>query len=247
MIEQIDAIILDSKDYKEKDALLSVLSLKYGILHLVARGIRKINSKNASACLPFTYAKLMVDLKEQRSLHTLQSAVILKSYRKIREDLLKQSIASYFCEMIEKSNFDEDVFSILLEALSCLQDTKNPVSVLCLFQSIMNRMHGIEPFVDGCVRCGGLHNIYALSYRDGGFVCSSCYRQGIDSVQDKERLKKFRILCKAKWEHYEIIKEIPFDYDDFLHVYTYFEEYAGIGMKSIRFLKTICEMEVKAK
>ena len=78
MIEQIDAIILDSKDYKEKDALLSVLSLKYGILHLVARGIRKINSKNASACLPFTYAKLMVDLKEQRSLHTLQSAVILK-------------------------------------------------------------------------------------------------------------------------------------------------------------------------
>ena len=106
MIEQIDAIILDSKDYKEKDALLSVLSLKYGILHLVARGIRKINSKNASACLPFTYAKLMVDLKEQRSLHTLQSAVILKSYRKIREDLLKQSIASYFCEMIEKSNFD---------------------------------------------------------------------------------------------------------------------------------------------
>ena len=65
------------------------------------------------------------------------------------------------------------------------------------------------------VRCGGLHNIYALSYRDGGFVCSSCYRQGIDSVQDKERLKKFRILCKAKWEHYEIIKEIPFDYDDF--------------------------------
>ena len=78
----------------------------------------------------------MVDLKEQRSLHTLQSAVILKSYRKIREDLLKQSIASYFCEMIEKSNFDEDVFSILLEALSCLQDTKNPFLFFVYFNPL---------------------------------------------------------------------------------------------------------------
>ena len=247
MIEQIDAIILNSKDYKEKDALISVLSEKYGLLHLVAKGIRKINSKNASACLPFTNANLMVDIKEQRDLHTLQSAVIIRSFRLIREDLLKQSMASFFCEMIEKSNFDEGVYSVLLEALSYLQEAQNPFGVLCLFQSIMNRMHGIEPFVDGCVRCGALHNIYALSYRDGGFVCTSCSRQGMDFIQNKERLKKFRLLCKAKWMHYEILKEVLFDYDDFLHLYAYFEEYAGIGMKSIRFLKTICDMEVKAK
>lgn len=241
MSEFLDAIILSSREYREYDALLSVLTREYGVMQVVARGICKIKSKNASACQPFTYARVQLLIQERRELQGLRSAQIIESYRYIREDLLKQSIASFFCECIEKSRFEQDVFSVLKGSLDALQETKRPFTVLCLFQSIMNRLHGIEPYVDGCVRCRQTRCIHAISVRDGGFVCRFCH-QHFDKAQSKERLKCFRLFCKAKWEHYELLAEVSADFQDFENLYSFFEEHAGIPINSIRFLRKLAAL-----
>ena len=151
MQEEVCGILVDVKEYREHDALLKVLCEDGSLLSLSARGVRKVTSKNAPAVQLFTLARLQLNYQQTASIQSLRRAEIINSYRKIREDLVKQSIASYFCECIYRSGFEENVYILLKQSLDILQDAKHPLQILCLFQAVMNRMHGIELFVDGCV------------------------------------------------------------------------------------------------
>ena len=231
MQEEVCGILVDVKEYREHDALLKVLCEDGSLLSLSARGVRKVTSKNAPAVQLFTLARLQLNYQQTASIQSLRRAEIINSYRKIREDLVKQSIASYFCECIYRSGFEENVYILLKQSLDILQDAKHPLQILCLFQAVMNRMHGIEPFVDGCVRCQSTQHIQAVSRRDGGFICKSCLRYG-DHVIPRRDLKTFRLLCKAELEHYELIERLePFSSENFEELYGFFEDYGGIALK----------------
>ena len=145
---------------------------------------------------------------------------------------------------MDASKFEEDQFEFLYFCLSILEKTNHPMRILCLFQSEMNRMHGIEPYVDGCVRCGSQKGIYGISTLDGGFVCKSCFQTMKDEAKAKEDLTCFRLLCKARLEHYSILESYDvFTFTHFLDLYQFFYEYSGISVRSIKFLKMVAEME----
>lgn len=242
MLQEISGIIIHVKEYRESDALLKVLCDNGELLSISAKGVQKMNSKNAPAVQLFTSARLYVDVKNSSAMCSLRKAEILKSFRKIREDLMKQSIASYFCECIYRSDFEFDMYPILIRCMNVLEKTERPISILCLFQSIMNRFHGIEPYVDGCVRCMTPHLIQGITYRDGGFVCTKCLRAD-DKIMTKEHLKMFRILCKADIEHADLIDKLDVTVEVFEDLYHFFEEYSGISLKSVKFLKSLFILE----
>ncbi|MEG2507064.1 MAG: DNA repair protein RecO [Longicatena sp.] len=241
---QIEGIVIDFKEYREHDALLQVLDREGNIISMVARGIQKVKSKNASACQLFTFARFQLNVHAHSTLQSLRSAEILDSYRSIREDLMKQSIASFFCECIYKSAFDQNVFVLLKTCLERLQTSDHPILVLCLFQSLMNQYHGIEPMVDSCVRCGNSKHIVGISLNSGGFICEECFNRNEDVKKSVAQLKRFRLLCKAKNEHYDILTTCGcFTFSDFEALYQFFEEYAGIALRSIRFLRHLYAMD----
>ena len=62
---RIEAVILKQQDYRENDALITVLSREHGKLGFVCRGIRKMASKNAVSCMPFVLSELMFEYKER--------------------------------------------------------------------------------------------------------------------------------------------------------------------------------------
>lgn len=242
MIQELTGIIVDTKDYREYDALLKLLCVDGRLMTVSARGIRKLKSKNAAACQLFTHVRMQVDAQPQKTIGSLRSAEIVNSYRHLREELLKQSIAQYFCECIYKSQFEENVFALLKQSLDILTDTSHPLRILCLFQAIMNRMHGIEPFVDGCVRCKASSTIQGISFESGGFVCVHCVKQS--ERRTRNDLRIFRLLCKASLEHYELLARYPqFSVQNFEDLYQFFEEYGGIAIKSIHFLRQLFKLE----
>lgn len=241
-------IVVRYQEYREHDAMLHILCENGQLFHVVARGIQKMKSKNAPACQVFTMSCFLLNVNEVGDLHSLKSAEIIESYRKIREDLYKQTIASYMCECLDASDFDINTFSLLKQSLDILVDTTHPLRILCVFQSIMNQLHGIEPFVDGCVRCGNTSGIQAISISSGGMVCQGCYQGAIDKKKNTEELKRFRLLCKTQLQHYDILKNYnDFTFLDFLSLYEFFQEYAGVNVRSIRFLKHLYAMEENSK
>lgn len=210
---------------------------------LTARGIRKISSKNAGSIQPFMHARFYIDYGEQRTMHTLRTADTLHSYRKLREDLRKQTIASVFCECIEKAEAQLGLWTFFHTMLTDLEEGDQDYLAAALFFAHMNRELGIEPFVDGCANCGRSDRLCAVSIKQGGLVCQNCYQPQSDFLYERADLKSFRILCKARSEHYPLLASLQqWQYEHFLMVYRFFAEYSGIRIRSVRFLSSIEEL-----
>lgn len=244
MKAEIRGIVIAHRVYREYDAMLKILCDDGKIYTVVCKGVQKINSKNAPATLLFTKSSFLLHVHENSTIQMLRSATILQSYRSIREDLYKQSIATYMCEGIEASAFEENMYTLMEQCLTILTSTNHPITILCAFQATLNRLHGIEPYVDGCIRCNRLDHMQAISLRDGGFVCSACYQEQQDIRKTASQLRIFRRFCKIPIHHYaQGLQDLGDDFDDFMSLYMFFDEYAGISLKSIRFLKHLYTME----
>lgn len=244
MNDSMEGIIIDHREYREQDALLVLLNEEGRLISVSAKGIQKLNSKNAPACQLFTHCRLLLNYHETATIQSLRTAELLESYRPLRENLQKQAIASYFCEALLQSKFEtREAYELLKKSLDILCVEEDGISILCLFQALINRMHGVEMVCDSCVRCGSVQQIYAVSLRDGGFVCKACAKS-FDKAYHKEDLKRFRMLAKAELMHYDILKQQgDLGFQHFEQLYDFFEEYTGITLRSIRFLRILKDME----
>lgn len=240
MNDVMEGIVIDVLEYRDHDALLSILRKDGVLIRVSAKGIQKVKSKNAPACQLFTKSRFYLNYNETATLQSLKTAEIIETFYRLREDLMKQSIATFFCEILLRSQFDmEEGYALLEESLYHLQEDNDPMTILCLFQAMINRMHGIEMQCDCCVRCGSQQRIYAISLKDGGFVCQTCAKT-YDKVYVSQDLKRFRLLNKAMLMHYPILKQQGgFTFQHFEQLYAFFEEYAGISIKSIQFLRLL--------
>jgi len=236
MIKTLQGLVLTVEDYRDQDVILHVLCKEEGMQSIVARGIRKLSSKNAGVCQPYTHAKFYVNYHEGKGMHGLRTADSVKRYRNIHTDLKKQSMAAVICECLKKADIDNG-FAFLKEALDDLEQTTQPYALLALCFSCMNRMLGIEPFVDGCVHCGSTKGICSISVPQGGFLCQTCVKEPSDVVYDKTMLKSFRLLCKAQLQQFPILETYQdWNLEHFMSVYRFFDEYSGISIKSLKFL-----------
>ena len=62
--EVVEGIILKKTVYKENDMILHIYTKEYGKIGIIARGIRKITSKNARACQEMMISEMSINLKK---------------------------------------------------------------------------------------------------------------------------------------------------------------------------------------
>lgn len=231
MSNSFEGIVLKKVDYRDYDAMLSVLSAE-GKKSILVRGINKINSKNAHCCQLFTLSRFNLLDKG----NTLKNAELIKSYRKLREDLLKQGIAQLMMELMDR--LDEMAFGYedLLVCLDLLENGSQPYCVLALFLARIAHEIGIEPNVDGCSRCGSLSGITAVSINDGGFICQCCLHSS-DLKLSAEQLRLLRLACKAELANASILLEAgTWTYPIVDVLLQLFQNYSGINLQSAAFL-----------
>ncbi|MFQ8581372.1 MAG: DNA repair protein RecO [Holdemania massiliensis] len=69
---RIEAVILKQQDYRENDALITVLSREHGKLGFVCRGIRKMASKKGGVLHAALSVGRCLQYKEQATLFSLK-------------------------------------------------------------------------------------------------------------------------------------------------------------------------------
>lgn len=240
MNDKSDVIVLSNVEYRDSDAILRCLSIE-GKLAFVAKGIKKITSKNAASCQLYSYSRYFYDYQEQRSLQLLKRSERIEVYPNIRSDLLKQTIASIMVEVVDKIEVDNPayVFSLLHICLQALELHPCIYTILGYFMSEVNSQIGIQAEVDCCVACGKTTSIVSIDVNQGGFICSSC-AQSFHQKVEIEVLRKFRLLHKCKLEQFEeLIKQPLYSYADIEVIITFFREYSGVNLKGISFLEHI--------
>ena len=235
----VEAVVLKQIPYKDNDMILHVYTKDYGKLSFVAKGIRKLTSKNARASSPMMISEFSVNLK--KGLSTLIKASPINYLRHIKEsiesEIVGNYILEYFYRYVEENEPDEDVYKQLIKSLKALDYGYSPLLVYCLFQVFILNHNGISIDVDGCVVCGSL-KVVSISVDEGGFVCEQHYKNNV--IYPKEVLKAFRHLHKLTIDSIDsfnieecYLKEITKIHD------MYIDEYCGIVLKSSTFIKQI--------
>lgn len=213
MNDSVSGMILKQTDYKDNDALVTVLTKQYGKITLHARGIRKPNSKNAGKLLPYTKAEFLIDYRDDKTIFTLKNVSVRSVYLNLHQNLEAQTCASVICEVCDslllngvESDIYPEIYDDLEICFSLLDSNEDSNTVLSLFLVDVMRLFGITPEVDRCVLCGRT-KVSSISIRDGGFLCLDCAKQkGIHSFEPAD-LKRFRLLVKGGLEHFDVIRK----------------------------------------
>ena len=246
MNDKLNVIVLDQQEYRENDALVYILSKDKGYRTFLAKGVRKLESKNSYACQPFSFSEFRYDEKEGSDFQLLHEASILDSNRLLRENLVKSTVASVLAEavlQIVKDGLDADgsvaLYDLLEILLKELREEDRPYLVLAFFYARLSDLLGFSAMVDGCAVCSS-QKINSISIADGGFICPDCRIETQSPIFDAEILKQFRYLAKADLSNFtalasrvSITKETAEIYRDFI------SEHAGMRLKSWAFLQKV--------
>ncbi|MBQ1478187.1 MAG: DNA repair protein RecO [Erysipelotrichaceae bacterium] len=234
MNDKIGGFVLSVSEYREGDDLLKVLTKEYGILSFVARGARKAASRNRY--LPMCLYEFLLDYKDGKTMYTIHSGKLIESFYEDR-DLEKMSYLNIFLETAGKmgewlsaSHYDDLLFVFRHYS------REDRYLLGCLYFAKLCQDFGISPFVDGCAVCGK-KQVVSLSNRQGGFLCLE--HHGGEEILDVITLKKFRLINKASFEHFDLLKEYGYDRNDFRLLADFFFDNSSLHCRSYDFYMSL--------
>lgn len=228
----IRAIILKSKDFGEADRLLTLYSVEAGKTKAKAKSARKINSKLGGYLDAISLAR--IDLVIGKSIDTVVGVTSEKHYEKIKKSITKTSLSIFFCEMIDKLFFEDDVnaeiFFILKDALDILEDIVDTSDFLLLkavFEYKVLESLGHKPKIDSCVVCKSKDcSRMVFDYHLGGVLCNNCIDQEKNSCNVTEKtLKILNAFSKLHINDIMKLKDVSADMAEVSDILKNFNNY----------------------
>ncbi|WP_050638248.1 DNA repair protein RecO [Candidatus Stoquefichus sp. SB1] len=235
----VTGIILKTTPYKENDMILHIYTRDYGKIGVIARGVKKITSKNARACQQLMISELTIHLK--KGLSSLMKATPIDYLRHIKERLESEIVADYILEYfyryIEENAPIEKEYDILYDCLKAIDNGYDPLVVYLLFNVFILDHNGVSLDVEGCVLCGA-SQVVSISLADGGFLCQE-HINGHPKYS-VEVLKGFRHIHKISIQSIDCLHLSQ----DVIHTLVpimdgFVEEYTGVTLKTSTFMKQI--------
>lgn len=231
MNDKICGFVLSQSDYKEADVLMQVLTKEHGIISLVGKASKKLDSKNHF--LPMCVYEFMIDYKDGKTIYSIHSSKLIKSFFE-DSDIELMSFKNILIEACIK-NKDIDTYDELVFVFNNINKT-NKYLLGSMFFSYLTKQFGIAPIVDGCTVCGS-KKVVSLSNVNGGFVCEK-HTNGLSPLP-VDRLKKFRLIVKGDFKDYEVLTNFSYDISDFYMICNFFLENAYLKLKSYEFYKSL--------
>lgn len=173
-----EAVVLSRMDYGEADRILTVYTPQRGKLRLIAKGVRRPNSRLGPHLEYFTRCQLM--LAKGRELDTVTGAETIDAHRRLRTDLDAFGHASHMVELLlrltEDRQENEGAFSLLSGSLQLLDDGVDAFNVTRHFELALLTLLGYKPELYRCIACASDLTAVpnALSNRQGGLLCPQC-------------------------------------------------------------------------
>jgi len=179
------ALVLRVTDYKDHDALLTLLSPNHGILTVKARGLRRKNSPLVAPCQLLSFGEFT--LFEYRGQYTVNEAWSIELFQNLRRDLTKLSLGTYFAQVAELISQEDlpnpELLSLLLNCLHGLSKLDLPErKVKAVFELRVACLAGYTPDLFGCHTCGR-QDPDRFDLSEGQLECHSCRHLGASGIR----------------------------------------------------------------
>ena len=194
------ALVLRVTDYKDHDALLTLLSPNHGKLTVKARGLRRKNSPLVAPCQLLSYGEFT--LFEYRGQYTVNEAHSIELFTPLRRDLSKLSLGTYFAQAAEVLSQEDypspELQSLLLNCLYALSRLDLPeAQIKAVFELRAACLSGYTPDLFGCHICGS-QTPARFDLSAGQLECVNCRSRessGIRMPVTPSILEAMRYIC----------------------------------------------------
>jgi len=141
------ALTLYRRDWGEFDQMISVYTRESGKLEVIAKGIKKITSKNSANLEIPCLAE--IEVAQGKDLPRLTRVQLVDAFKNIRSDLAKIFIAGYAAQVLDKFTLsgekDEKIFDLLLGFFNFL-NSESKIDPLNSINSYLLKLWGLFGF-----------------------------------------------------------------------------------------------------
>ncbi len=174
-------LITKTKKYGETSLIVTIITKDLGKISAIANNVRTSKPRMLSGLQLFAFSEfVMYKGKGKKGLYSLNEITVAESFSNIRTSLEKLAYASYFAELTNsvqaENNPDEDILRLLLNTLFVLDRDLQPLEkIKTVFEWRMAHICGYSPLVEVCGKCGDKEGIVAISLTDGTALCEKCF------------------------------------------------------------------------
>lgn len=173
-------IVIREMRQGENDKLLTILTPQ-GKIYALAKGVKKISSKNAPACQLFVYSEYELIQKSGRNI--VKTAVSKELFYNMRADMARYSLACYFAEVLfhvtTENNDETETLRLFLNTLYALANKPEiPLwQIKGAFELKLMCILGFAPDFTTCFGCGCEIEIVrsnVFSFEEAALICEKC-------------------------------------------------------------------------
>lgn len=216
--EKVKAIVLNSKDYKDKDKLVELLTINNGKIFARLRSCKSPSSKLKFACQPFCFAEYV--LNKQGDNFLIINATEIDSFFNLTKDASNFLYGSFLLELASSCSYgQQSCYSIFLNLISALKsicyDNQNVKMVTIKYCLNMLKILGYNFQFDKCCNCKmPFTSQINLDLDIGQFLCENCKNANSISIT-KNAFSNLRLISITDYDKLsslkvkdEILKEI---------------------------------------
>ena len=173
-----EALLLRKTPYRDADYILSLFTRDLGKISGIAKNARK-SMKRFGARLEL-FVHFRVRYKDSgKELKLIEDTETIQVFPAFIEDIELFTLGSLLLEttdaLIPQESPNEEMFDLLIEALTNLNSRKSPLPIVLQFQLRALSISGYEPHLDTCAKCGKtIEGESYFSINGGGAVCYEC-------------------------------------------------------------------------
>lgn len=179
--EKTKALILQVLPYRESSCILYLFTERHGLIHGIAKGIRRKKSQQDLIERGFLI-ELIVYVRPHRELHTVSSIHVLEFFPAVRSSITKNALRDVAFETvlsaITESDFHPELYELFVKFMQHLQDTPEKEChpfALWLFYHRFSQHMGFELNLKKCITCGvEIKKTAYMNMKKGGLDCGKC-------------------------------------------------------------------------
>lgn len=220
--DKVSAIVLGSRDHKEKDKLVELFTLEQGLKTVVLKGVKNANAKFKFAKEPFCFGEFV--LSGQNQIQVVTSANLIESFFDLTKNydrfLAGCKILEIIPVVLEKYQTNSEFFLLCLKTLRELAYSgTNEKLIKCAYLTKAFAQIGYKINVVKCASCGsvfmGQINLNADTCE---MVCQNC--RSFFSVQVSASCHNaIKILSKCDYDTLNTITIQDGVLDEVLKIY----------------------------
>lgn len=179
MDTKVEGIVLNVKDYKESDKLLSILTLEKGKILVVAKGVKKEKSKFKAYAQPFCFANFELTSSKSGG-YVLTGVNEIENFYSLTSNINKFEYGFCVLEIANKVCKEGVLYpALFVEILKSLQalmkDNVNEKAVLIKFVLGILNFEGVNINLNKCTNCKSafVGDVF-LDVQTCETLCSAC-------------------------------------------------------------------------